>query len=105
MNFKTIGLLVDYRDGYGRYYNKALNVCALGDYGIHEAIQSVREQVEAWGFQLCAVTHVEGMHTLEELEVCAVNPLALGPELTMTVYAEPWYKEEVMREQRKGRTQ
>ena len=69
---KPINLIVDYKDGAGRYYHKAFK--ALGAPTDDIAGACVIEQLRREGFTACAVAVIYGDHTMEELERIQNSP-------------------------------
>ncbi len=69
---KPIDLIVDYKDGAGRYYHKVFK--ALGAPTDDIAGACVIEQLRREGFTACAIAVIYGDHTIAELERIQNSP-------------------------------
>ena len=69
---KPIDLIVDYKDGAGRYYHMAFK--AWGAHTDDIAGACVIEQLRREGFTACAVAVIYGDHTMEELDRIQNSP-------------------------------
>lgn len=78
--------IFDYKDATGKDFHQGFRSTPLFVGTLYDAAQAIKYKLESQGYIISAIAHIQGFHSLEDLERMAIKPTEIEETLTRLIY-------------------